>query len=176
MAIELDPEVLAPPPAPAPPAPAPPAAKKHGGEPKPEPPAIELEVQAPSGAVRPTAVLPVEVTVTDGGDKPLLEVTVCNSLPPSLKRLKAPGASVDGARACWRLGKLGPGKSRHLRTTALVGDGAAGVLRSTTTVAAGNAKSRRAVTRIRVAPLADTPCSRPGPGAARCRSSRIANF
>ncbi len=173
VAIELDPEVLEPPappppqpPAPQPPTPTPPAAEtpsqggdKGGSEKKHDGGGAEvgLEVDANPAEARPSGVIGIRVTVDSEGDAALRQVEVCNALPAGLDRLQAPGSEGD-AHACWHLAKLAPEKSHSFVTTAQVDDSASGTLRSRTVVTAGNAKTRRAVVRVKVTPLPDLPC------------------
>jgi hypothetical protein len=179
LSVELDPAVLEPPAAPAPapePQPsgtaAPPPAhkgkedkgkggdkgdeKKEGG--KGAEPAPRLEVAAPTAPVHPTAVVELAATVTAPAAEPLHAAEVCSRLPDGLTRLRAPGAELDGDTACWHLGKVAAGHSRRVATTARVTASGRRTLVATTTVRAAGAKTRQVRTRLRVRPLALTPC------------------
>jgi hypothetical protein len=174
-----------PPPPPSPPAPAPAEAKPEkktaaerckdeggkyvGGRCEKEPPggskseptkepAPTLEVSAPEGVVRPSAVVPFRVEVEAPADVALRQVEVCNTLGPGLTRLRAAGADRHGATACWDLPKVPAGKHRTLTTTAQVDSTSRATLLSRTVVRARGVRTVRRTTRIHVVPLAATAC------------------
>jgi hypothetical protein len=178
VSIELDPAALEPPmppvvapPAPTPPTPAPAKEKKRRkppAEPKQkepqgpsgaEPASVELTVAPLPETVRPTAVVPVRVTVAAGGDRPLSKLSICNRLSTGLVRLRAAGAKVDGPVACWHLDRLGAGHRRTFLTTARVAGHARGTLSIKTTVNAADARKRVRRASLEVAPLPPTGCA-----------------
>lgn len=169
--VELDPAVLEPPPASPPPVtPAPtsgttakekkPTKKpdKGGNEGEAKEPTPILDVSAPEGIVRPSAVVPFGVEVEAPAVEPLLKVEVCNTLGPDLTRLRAPGADGSGGTVCWHLGKLPRGKHRTFTTTARVDATGRATLVSRTVVRARGARTVRRTTRIHVRPLPATAC------------------
>jgi hypothetical protein len=184
VAVELDPAVLEPPPQPAPPAPVaptPPAETKptekpvhkgrgskgggeggkggsKDGEGEAKEPVPTLEVSAPEGTVRPSAVVPFQVEVEAPQDAALRQVEVCNTLGAGLTRLRAPGAVEHGDTVCWLLPKLPRGKHRTLTTTARVDATSRATLLSRTVVRARRARTVRRTTRLHVVPLPATAC------------------
>jgi hypothetical protein len=110
--------------------------------------------------VRPTAVISFEATVSSTGDEPVRNLDVCTYVPPGLHLLRAPGAAIDGDRACWQQPRLKAGAKRSFRATAKVSASASGRLRTLTTVRAGNAPARRVWRTLLVRPLPVTACAR----------------
>jgi hypothetical protein len=137
--------------------------KPGGSAPNGEPAMAELDVAAPSGEVRPTAVVPVRVTVAASAAAPLRHLVVCNRLGPGLTRLRAEGADASGAVACWRVSRLAAGTERTFLTTARVDASRRGTLATTTTVRAAGARTRRERTLIHVAPLPRRACGSSAP-------------
>lgn len=165
VSIELDPEVLEPPPPPPPPVqpvpptpPVPPMEEPGKGNDKPEVPKLDLEVAVSDRVVRPTEVVAIEVEVDSTGEKPVRGVEVCSRLPEGLRLLAAPKATIEDDEACWDLPKLAGGESRTFHATAIVDAAQPRTLTSTTTVRAGNARTRRVKTRFRVVPLRAGAC------------------
>jgi hypothetical protein len=186
--VELDPAVLEPPAPPAPPAPTPapkPAETPaemckdrggterggkcegaegtkgrgpKGGEEAAKEPASTVDVSAPDGPVRPSAVVPFRVEVAAPADVDLRNVDVCNTLGPGLTRLRAPGATEDGDTVCWDLAKVPAGRHRTLTTTARVDATSRATLLSRTVVRARGARTVRRTTRLHVRPLPATAC------------------
>lgn len=183
--VELDPAVLEPPPpatAPTPPAETKPTKKpvekckagerrnangkcvdgsgggSKGAEGEAKEPAPTLEVSAPEGIARPSAVVPFRVELEAPADVALRKVEVCNTLGPGLTRLRAPGADRHGDTVCWDLPKVPAGKHRTLTTTARVDATSRATLLSRTVVRARGARTVRRTTKIRVRPLPATAC------------------
>jgi hypothetical protein len=185
--VELDPAVLEPPPPPPAPAPSPatppaetkptkkpvhkggtgPGGGSKGGGGETREPAPTLEVSAPEGVVRPSAVVPLRVEVEAPADLALRQVEVCNTLGPGLTRLRAAGADRHGDTVCWDLPKVAAGKHRTLTTTARVDATSRGTLLSRTVVRARDARTARRTTRIQVRPLPATACGSSLGGAGR---------
>jgi hypothetical protein len=165
VAIELDPAVLEPPAPPPSPPPPPPSSDDGEDEGDGKPARLELDVDAPTGVVRPESVVSLRVTVEAEGSKAATGVRVCNELPAGLRRLRAPGAKVQGGRACWTLGRLPRGSKRTLVTTARVEAKGRRTLRASTTISAGNAGTRRVSSLLRVVPLPNGACARLSAGA-----------
>jgi hypothetical protein len=142
-----------------------------GGEPGPP---LTLEVAAPEGVVRPSAVVALRATVATSDAAPLQDVEVCDTLAPGLTRLRAAGASGHGAVACWSLGKLPRGAERTLTTTARVDATTARTLIARTVVRARGVRAVRRTSRFHVAPLPARACgssldaSSLGPNLLRC--------
>jgi hypothetical protein len=162
VSIELNPAALLPPapvPIPAPVVPPPPAEAK---QPPPkqhqagEPARLDLDLAAVSEA-RPTEVLSLDAEVSATGAA-ARDIRVCDTLPASLTLVAARGAKADGNQACWHLAKLAKGKSRSFRASVRVDATGARSLAAKTAVSAANAKTRRAVARVRVVPLPNTAC------------------
>jgi Protein of unknown function (DUF3344) len=130
---------------------------------------VSLEVAAPEGPVRPSAVVPIEASVAAPAGQALENLEVCNTIGPGLTRLRAPGASGHGSTVCWHLGRLRAGKRRTFATTARVDAASRRTLITRTVVRARGVRSVRRVTRLRVVPLPATACgsalSVRGPGA-----------
>jgi hypothetical protein len=119
---------------------------------------VELEIAAPEGVVRPSAVVALRATVAAPDDAPLHDVEVCNTLPSGLTRLRATGASEHGDVACWHLAELSRGQQRSFTTTARVDATAASTLLAKTVVRARGARTARRTTRFHVAPLPPRAC------------------
>jgi hypothetical protein len=136
-------------------------------------PTPTLEIEAPEGVVRPSAVVPLDVTVEAPDAEPLRDLKVCNTVGPGLTRLRAPGATVKGDSVCWRLGRLGAGKQRTFATTVRVDATSRSTQLSRTVLSARGARTLRRTTRIHVRPLPATACgsslSAAAPGAIRPR-------
>lgn len=146
----------------------------EGGEPEGgKEPAPTLEIAAPPGVVRPSAVVPLDFTVGAPAAEPLRAVAVCNSIGPGLTRLRAPGATVRGDSVCWHLGELPAGKRRTFGTTVRVDATTLRTLLSHTVLSARGARTVRRTTRLRVRPLPATACGSSlraaAPGAIRPR-------
>ena len=179
--VELDPAVLEPPALPIPPAPTPSSGPTTTTEKKPtkkpvhkgngtneggkgnegqatKEPAPTLDVDAPEGTVRPSAVVPFRIEVEAPAAEPLHNVEVCNTLGPGLTRLRAAGADGSGDTVCWHLGKLPRGKHRTFTTTARVDSTLRRTLVARTVVRARGARTVRRTTRIHVVPLPATAC------------------
>lgn len=188
VSVELDPSVLEPPVPPptssggstTPTAEAKPVEKKPEKKPGPKEgeggkgkeaeggatPTPTVEIAAPQGVVRPSAVVPLDVTVEAPAAEPLRAVEVCNTIGPGLTRLRAPGATVKGDSVCWHLGKLPAGKKRTFATTVRVDATGKSTLLSRTVVGARAARTLRRTTRIHVRPLPATACGSSLSGAA----------
>jgi hypothetical protein len=121
-------------------------------------PPVSLDIEAPQGVVRPTAVVPISVTVEASAAAPVEDLQVCNTLSPGLTRLRAPGARVEGNSACWHLAKLPRGRQRTFKTTARVDATSVRTLVSRTAASARGARTVRRVSRIHVMPLAPRVC------------------
>lgn len=121
-------------------------------------PAPTLEIGAPEGVVRPSAVIALDATVKAPAAESLRNLKVCNGIGPGLTRLRAPGATGSGGSVCWHLGKLGAGKKRRFVTTVRVDATGRRTLRSRTVVSARGARTLRRTTRIHVRPLPATAC------------------
>lgn len=174
VSVELDPSVLEPPPPPptfsggstTPTAetptkkPAHHGSKGRGGKAGKEEgtPAPTLEIGAPEGVVRPSAVIALDAAVRAPAATSLRNLKVCNSIGPGLTRLRAPGATGSGDSVCWHLGKLGAGKRRRFVTTVRVDATGRRTLLSRTVVSARGARTLRRITRIHVRPLPATAC------------------
>lgn len=155
VSVELDPAALEPP------APPPPPATSGGTKGDSGKPAkLALDVDVPREVVRPEAVVSLRVTVEAEGSKAASAVRVCNRLPAQLRLLRAPGAKLEGGRACWTVGKLPRGGKRTLVTTARVEAKSRRTLRVRTVASAANARTGRATSLLRVAPLPIGPCAR----------------
>ena len=130
-------------------------------------PAPTLEVSAPEGTVRPSAVVPFRVELEAPADLALRQVEVCNTLGPGLTRLRAAGADRRGDTVCWDLPKVAAGKRRTLTTTARVDITSRATLTGRTVVRARGARTVRRTTRIRVRPLPASACGSSLAGGAR---------
>ncbi|MBS1861109.1 MAG: hypothetical protein JSS68_05290 [Actinobacteria bacterium] len=132
-----------------------------------------LDISAPEGVVRPTAVVPLALVVGAPATVPLHNLQVCNTLGPGLTRLRATGASGKGDSVCWHLAKLGAGKRHRFTTTVQVDATGRGTLFSRTVVSARGARTLRRTTRIHARPLPATACGSSlrgaAPGAIRAR-------
>ena len=88
-------------------------------------------------------------------------VRVCDTPGAGLRlRSASSGGRLRDGRACWRIGKLAPGRKRVLRTTARVTAGS-GVVRNTARARAGNLRGRASVASVagvRVAPTFPRAC------------------
>ncbi len=89
-------------------------------------------------------------------------VTVCDEPSAGLRlRTASRGGVLRNGRACWRLGKLAPGRSRTLRVTARV-TASSGAVRNVARARATNLRARASVAdaaRLRVAPAAPSACA-----------------
>jgi uncharacterized repeat protein (TIGR01451 family)/fimbrial isopeptide formation D2 family protein len=82
-------------------------------------------------------------------------VRVCDRLPRGLVFVKAAGARIRGARACWTLTYMAAGSTRTFRITARAERGPhARTIRNVATLTGANVRSRRAAATVRVRPVA----------------------
>ncbi len=117
-----------------------------------------LEVDAPEGPVRPSAVVQFRIEVEAPAAEPLRKVVVCNTLGPHLTRLRSPGADIRSGVVCWNLPKITAGKHRTVTTTARVDAVHRTTLRARTVVRARGTPTVERATKIHVRPLPATAC------------------
>ena len=92
---------------------------------------------------------------------------VCDVPGPGMRLRSVSHGRLLGGRACWRIGKLAPGRSRTLKVRARV-TAASGVVRNVATARAANLRRRPArasVARVRVVPAFPRACASAGPRA-----------
>ena len=92
---------------------------------------------------------------------------VCDVPGPGMRLRSVSHGRVLGGRACWRIGKLAPGRSRTLKARARV-TAASGVVRNVAIARAANLRRRPArasVARVRVVPAFPRACASAGPRA-----------
>jgi len=94
------------------------------------------------------------ITLRARGTGKATNARVCDTLPPGLVFIRAPGATFSGGRACWRIASISAGQSRRYRVTVR----ASSVQRATV---------RRNVATV-VAPNTNCSAGRPSP---RCRAT-----
>jgi len=104
------------------------------------------------------------ITIRARGTGKATNVRVCDTLPPGVVFVRAPGATFSGGRACWRLASISAGQKRSYHVTvransvrrATVRTNVATVVADRTDCTAGRA--RRAASRLRATALRST-CS-----------------
>jgi hypothetical protein len=129
-----------------------------GGEGAAKEPSPTLEVSAPTGVVRPSAVVPLRIEIEAPAAEPLRRAVVCNTLGPHLTRLRSPGADIESGVVCWNLPKVAAGKRRTVTTTARVDATHRTTLRSRTVVRVRGGRTVERTTKIHVRPLPATAC------------------
>jgi large repetitive protein len=95
--------------------------------------------------VRPGQQIDYRLRVTNVSKRAAAGVVVCDTLPPALVMVSAPGAKFRSGRPCWTIKMLRAGHGRTFRLTArLTSSARAGRVRNVASVTARNAGSRRA--------------------------------
>ena len=68
-------------------------------------------------AVRGNQRIQFRITIRARGQGTAANVRVCDVLPPGLVVVRAPGATVRGGRACWRIKSISAGRSKRYQVT-----------------------------------------------------------
>ena len=104
------------------------------------------------------------ITLRARGTGKATNVRVCDTLPPGLVFVRAPGATFSGGRACWHIATISAGQSRRYRVTVRADSVRRATVRTNvaTVVAPGTdctaRRARRAIRRLSATALRST-CS-----------------
>ena len=131
------------------------------GKPKPKgKPRLVLRKAVDRKRARPGETLDYTIRLKNAGKGVAKKVRVCDALPSGSTLVDAPGAATKSSqKACWRLKKLGVGKSAKFNVTARINSGFTGELVNKATARGANAPAAAAA----AAPVIVTP-----PIACRC--------
>src|SRR5262245_6882038 len=126
-------------------------------------PTLVLRKVSNKHVVKGGATIRFTITLRARGTGKATNARVCDTLPPGLVFVRAPGATFSGGRACWRIATISAGQSRRFQVTvrassvrrATVRTNVATVVAAGTNCTAGQASARcRAGARVLVRPHA----------------------
>ena len=85
--------------------------------PSPQSPVLVIRKVANKHVVRGNHRIQFRITIRARGQGTAANVRVCDVLPPGLVVVRAPGATVRGGRACWRIKSISAGRSKSYQVT-----------------------------------------------------------